>query len=75
MNWAPIEENWKLARIKMKEKWWRLTENDIEEIAGVRDALIEKIEERYGIEKDEAKWQVREFERSWDIPGELEKTA
>lgn len=75
MNWAPIEENWKLARIKMKEKWWRLTENDIEEIAGVRDALIEKLEQRYGIEKDEANQQVREFERSWDIPRELEKTA
>jgi uncharacterized protein YjbJ (UPF0337 family) len=64
MNWERIEGNWKQVKGKVKEKWGRLTDNDIEVIAGKRDQLIGKIQEQYGISKEEAEKQVERFRGS-----------
>lgn len=75
MNWDLIEDNWNLAKDLMQEKWGRLTDNDLDAIAGDRDQLIAKLEEKYRIPRDEAHRQVREFERYYQTLGGLEKTA
>jgi uncharacterized protein YjbJ (UPF0337 family) len=46
------------------EKWGDLTDDDLERIAGNRDMLIGKIQEQYGIGKEEAERQVKDFESS-----------
>ena len=61
MNWDTIEGNWKQMTGSAKAKWGELTDDDIQQAEGNRDKLIGRIQERYGIEKDEAERQVDEF--------------
>ena len=63
MNWDRIEGNWKQMKGKVKEQWGKLTDDDIDVIAGKRDQLVGKIQEQYGISKDEAEKQVKTFRR------------
>jgi len=53
-----VEGNWKQVKGKVKEKWGKLTDDDLNVINGRRDQLEGKIQERYGIAKDEAERQV-----------------
>ena len=62
MAWDQIEGNWKQFKGKVKEAWGDLTDDEIDQIAGKRDVLIGKIQERYGIEKDEAERRIKDFE-------------
>jgi uncharacterized protein YjbJ (UPF0337 family) len=61
MNWDRIEGNWKQVKGKIKENWGKLTDGDLDVIAGRREQLIGKIQEQYGISKDEAERQVDRF--------------
>lgn len=61
MNWDQIEGNWKQMTGKVKEKWGKLTDNDLTVVAGKKDALVGRIQERYGIKKEEAERQLDEF--------------
>jgi uncharacterized protein YjbJ (UPF0337 family) len=66
MNWDMIEGNWKQYKGKVKEQWGKLTDDHLDTIAGKRDQLIGKIQETYGINRDEAESQIRDFEdRNW----------
>ncbi len=64
MNWDQIKGNWKQLTGRAREKWGDLTDDDLERIAGNRDMLIGKIQEQYGIGKQEAERQVKDFESS-----------
>ena len=55
MNWDRVEGNWKQLTGKVKEQWGKLTEDDITVINGKQDQLVGRIQERYGIAKDEAR--------------------
>ena len=63
MNNDRIRGQWKQAMGKIREQWGRLTEDDIDVIAGKRDQLLGRIQERHGIARDEAQRQVESFER------------
>lgn len=63
MNWDRIEGNWKQIKGKIKEQWGKLTDDNLDVIAGKRDQLVGRIQESYGIGKDEAERQVGEWER------------
>ena len=65
MNWDQIEGMWKQAAGKIRVKWGKLTDDDLNVIAGKRDQLVGKIQERYGIAKDEAERQVDEFSKAY----------
>jgi len=54
MNWDRIEGNWKQVTGRAKVQWGKLTDDDLDVVAGRRDQLAGKIQERYGIAKDEA---------------------
>ena len=58
MNWEQIQGNWKQVTGKAKEHWGKLTDDDMEVIAGMRDQLAGKIQHRYGVVKEEAEKQV-----------------
>jgi uncharacterized protein YjbJ (UPF0337 family) len=62
MAWDRIEGNWKQFKGKVKETWGELTDDELDQIAGKRDVLLGKIQERYGIERDEAERRIRDFE-------------
>jgi uncharacterized protein YjbJ (UPF0337 family) len=64
MDWNRIEGNWKQFSGKVKEKWGKLTDDDIAQVNGQRDQLEGKIQEKYGYGKDEAKKQLDEWSSS-----------
>ena len=58
-----IEGSVEQAKGKVKEQWGKLTDDDLDVIAGRRDQLLGRIQERHGIARDEAERQVETFER------------
>ena len=65
MNWDEIEGKWKQSMGKVKEKWGKLTDNDLTAINGKKEQLVGKIRERYGIAKEAAEKQLDEFTGSY----------
>lgn len=63
MNWDRIKGNWKQVAGKVHENWGKLTDSDLEIVAGRREQLAGKIQERYGVAKDEAEKQLADWER------------
>lgn len=62
MNRDTIAGNWKQLVGKAKVQWGKLTDDDLSVIEGRRDQLVGKIQERYGVAKDEAERQVKAWE-------------
>jgi uncharacterized protein YjbJ (UPF0337 family) len=62
MNNDILAGNWKQFRGNMIEQWGRLTDDDLDIAAGRRDQMIGKLQERYGLAKDEAERQMAAFE-------------
>lgn len=58
MDWNRIEGNWKQLKGRAREEWGQLTDNDLQVVAGRRDQLAGKIEERYGVAKEDAEKQL-----------------
>jgi len=61
MNWDRIEGNWKQVAGKAKVQWAKLTDHDVDVVAGRREQLAGKIQERYGVAKDAADKQINEW--------------
>jgi uncharacterized protein YjbJ (UPF0337 family) len=64
MNEDKIKGQWKQLAGKLKTKWGKLTDDDLKISEGNSEYLAGKIQERYGIARDEAHKQVKEFGRS-----------
>ena len=62
MNKDTVQGNWKQLKGKVKEQWGKLTDDDFDVIAGKRDQLLGRIQERHGISRDEAEKQVKDWE-------------
>ena len=62
MNWDRVEGNWKTFKGQVQQKWGKLTDDDLDVIAGRRDQLAGKIQERHGVARDEAERQIKDFE-------------
>jgi uncharacterized protein YjbJ (UPF0337 family) len=58
MNWDRIEGNWKQFKGSAKEQWGKLTDDQLDVTAGLRDKLVGRIQEAYGITKEESEEQV-----------------
>ena len=62
MNEDQLKGNWKQLQGRVKEQWGKLTDDDLTQVNGQRDQLVGKLQEKYGIAKEEAQKQVKEFE-------------
>lgn len=60
---------------KAREKWGKLTDSDWDQVAGKKDQLIGRIQERYGISKDEAQKQADEWARAQTETHEEQREA
>ncbi|MBR3370614.1 MAG: CsbD family protein [Rhodobacteraceae bacterium] len=58
MNWDIVEGKWKQFTGSAKENWGKLTDDDLDQAAGKRDKLVGKVQEKYGVARDEAEKQV-----------------
>ena len=64
MNWDRIQGNWKQLKGSAKVQWGKLTNDDFDVIEGRRDKLVGRIQEQYGVAKDEAERQVDRWSRN-----------
>lgn len=62
MNWDQIEGNWKQAVGEAKKQWGRFSRDQLMELGGSKDRLVGKIQELYGVTRDEAERQVNEWQ-------------
>jgi uncharacterized protein YjbJ (UPF0337 family) len=62
MNWDTVAGNWKQYQGKIKQQWGKLTDDDLIVVEGRREALVGRIQERYGIAKDEVERQIKAWE-------------
>lgn len=63
MNEDTVKGNWKQLKGKIREQWGKLTDDDLDVIAGKRDQLLGKIQERHGIAREEAEKQLEQWEK------------
>lgn len=64
MNWDRIEGNWKAFKGQVRQKWGKLTEDDVNVIEGKREELSGRLQQRYGVAKDEAERQIDSWLKS-----------
>lgn len=64
MNWDQIEGGWKQFSGKVKERWCKLTDDDLTTVAGKRDQLAGILQQRYGYAKEQAEKELNEFMKS-----------
>jgi uncharacterized protein YjbJ (UPF0337 family) len=67
MNWDQVKGQWKQMKGSARKQWGKLTDDDLDVIAGERERLSGVIQQRYGITKEEAEKQIA----SWN-PSESE---
>jgi uncharacterized protein YjbJ (UPF0337 family) len=58
MNWTQIEGRWNELKGQAKSEWAKLTDDDLKNVAGKKDQLVGKIQQRYGLLKDDAEKQI-----------------
>jgi uncharacterized protein YjbJ (UPF0337 family) len=76
MNWDQIEGKWKQAKGSLKQQWGKLTDDDLDVIAGQRDKLVGKLQERYGYAKEDAQRKADEWAKTaGEDAGEPVKTS
>ena len=62
MNEDTIKGNWKQFKGNLKEQWGKLTDDELDVIAGKRDQMLGKLQERHGIARDAAEKQLKEWQ-------------
>jgi uncharacterized protein YjbJ (UPF0337 family) len=67
MDWDRISTNWSHWRDRVRERWSRLTELELTAVAGRREVLAARIQEVYGLSREETERQLRNWERNLSI--------
>lgn len=63
-----FQGRWHELKGKVKEKWGKLTDNDLTEINGKTESLLGKLQKHYGYAKERAEKELQEFEKSCKQP-------
>jgi len=61
VNWEQIEGRWNQLKGAVKQRWGKLTDHDLDVIAGKKDELLGKLQEKYGITKEQAEKQLEQW--------------
>jgi uncharacterized protein YjbJ (UPF0337 family) len=61
MNWDTLAGKWRELSGTVKTKWGKLTDDDLQMIAGKKDVLVGRLQQRYGFQKDRAEREVDDF--------------
>lgn len=67
MNWDQITGNWKQFKGKVKERWGKLTDDDLTTIAGKRDQLAGLLQQKYGYAKEQAEKELDDFSQAMKL--------
>jgi uncharacterized protein YjbJ (UPF0337 family) len=69
MNWNEVEGQWNQLRGKVREKYGKLTDDDYQTIAGKKDHFIGKLQERYGMSREQAEQELGTFFQGVNLTG------
>lgn len=61
MNWDQIEGKWKQLKGSAKQQWAKLTDDDLQYMSGGKDKFVGRLQERYGLSKEEAQRKADEW--------------
>ena len=61
MNWDKVEGTWLQLRGKVKKRWGKLTNDDLDVINGKKEQFVGKLQEKYGIAREEAEKQLNSW--------------
>lgn len=64
MNKDIFEGNWKQVKGKIRTKWGKITDDELDQIKGNRDQFLGKIQEKYGVAREQAEKDLKDFEKS-----------
>ena len=62
MNKDTVKGNFQQLKGKIKEQWGKLTDDEISQMEGHADVLAGKLQERYGLSKEEAERRAKDFQ-------------
>jgi len=66
MNWDQVEGKWKQLKGDVRKQWGKLTDDDLEYMAGSRDKFVGRLQERYGVAREEAQKQADDWLKARD---------
>lgn len=66
MNEDIIQGKWNQLKGEAQKRWGKLTQDNIDQVEGSRTKLLGLIQESYGVAKDEAEKQIKDWERSYE---------
>ena len=61
MNSDQFEGKWKQLKGNVKQRWGKLTDDDVTALSGKKDELVGKLQERYGITREQAQREADEW--------------
>jgi uncharacterized protein YjbJ (UPF0337 family) len=61
MNWDVIKGKWRELKGEARQQWGRLTDDDWQQVAGEKDKLVGKLQQRYGWSKEEAEKNADDY--------------
>lgn len=73
MNWDQIEGKWKQVKGRAKQQWAKLTDDDLTYISGKKDQMVGRIQERYGITRDQAQKEADDWARALEAEAKTER--
>ncbi len=73
MNWDQVQGKWKQVKGEAKTRWGKLTDDDLDVVAGQRDQLVGRVQERYGIAKDQAQKEVDDWNQGLGAENERQR--
>jgi uncharacterized protein YjbJ (UPF0337 family) len=62
MKTEQIKDSWQQVRVQFQESWTALTDDDIQASLGRRQWLVSKIQEKYGLSKEQAENALKDWE-------------
>jgi uncharacterized protein YjbJ (UPF0337 family) len=66
MNWEIAKGEWKQFKGKLQAQWGKLTDDQLDVIAGRRTELLGQLQKAYGVSLDEAEKQIKDFESRYN---------
>ena len=65
MNWDQVQGKWKELKGRVREKFGKLTDDDLEAIGGKKDQLVGRLQQRYGYSKEQAEREADDAMRGF----------
>jgi uncharacterized protein YjbJ (UPF0337 family) len=65
MEWESVKGSWNVLKGRVREAFGKLTDDDLDVVAGQRDQLVGRLQQRYGYAKEEAERRLDQVLKTW----------